>query len=70
MFKGSNLRNLIILTILGAILGYTYYALIGCNTGGCAVWASAGPSTAYGSAFGFLAGIFFSRDVPKKFLPW
>ena len=70
MFKSSNLRNLILLTILGGILGYTYYAVIGCNTGSCAIWANPTPSMAYGSGFGFLAGIFFSRDVPRKFFPW
>jgi hypothetical protein len=42
------------LTIVGAGLGYWYYAAIGCERG-CAITSNPWISTAYGALIGFLA---------------
>jgi len=39
---------------LGAGLGYGYYALIGCASGGCAITSNPWISTAFGAVAGFL----------------
>lgn len=41
--------------LVGAALGYAYYALIGCNTGTCPITADPWISTAYGAGLGALA---------------
>ncbi|MFH2010291.1 MAG: YtxH domain-containing protein [bacterium] len=38
----------------GGLLGYGYYALIGCRSGGCAITGNPWISTAFGAVFGFL----------------
>jgi hypothetical protein len=48
-----NKRLLII--VIGAVLGYVYYALIGC-TNGCAITGSPFNSTIYGALIGFVWG--------------
>jgi hypothetical protein len=39
---------------LGGVLGYGYYALVGCSSGGCAITSNPWISTAFGSMAGFL----------------
>jgi hypothetical protein len=40
--------------VLGALVGYTYYALVGCNSGSCAIASSPLISTLYGALMGVL----------------
>ena len=40
---------------LGAVLGYAYYATIGCSSGGCAITSDPMISTFWGAAIGGLA---------------
>ena len=42
--------------LAGAILGYTYYAFIGCNNGTCMITSNPMISSAYGALMGFLLG--------------
>ncbi len=37
----------------GALLGYTYYYFIGCNSGSCAITSSPGSSILFGAFLGF-----------------
>jgi hypothetical protein len=39
---------------LGALLGYAYYAFVGCNGGGCSVAANPWVMTVTGAVFGVL----------------
>ena len=39
---------------VGAILGYTYYHFIGCNSGSCAITSNPYISTAYGAVIGLV----------------
>lgn len=41
-------------TLLGVIGGYTYYALVGCNTGTCAITSNPYISMAWGGLLGYL----------------
>lgn len=36
----------------GAVLGYTYWALVGCNTGACPITSNPVLTTAYGALVG------------------
>ena len=47
----------IIGVILGAALGYIYYAKVGCSSGGCAITSSPINSTLYG---GLMVGLLFN----------
>jgi hypothetical protein len=50
-------RRLLRLTLgglVGAALGYTYYATVGCAGGGCAISSNPLISTAWGAAMGGL----------------
>ncbi len=40
--------------VIGAILGYVYYAKVGCVTGHCMIWANPWIATTYGGLLGFL----------------
>jgi len=40
--------------VLGAFLGWGYYALIGCRTGTCAITGNPVNSTAYGALMGLI----------------
>ena len=46
--------RVILPVVLGAALGYTYYALIGCSTGACPITSNPWISTAYGALLGAL----------------
>lgn len=53
----------IIAGVIGAILGYVYYAKVGCVSGTCAITSSPIISTLYGALLGYLLlGVF----KPKK----
>lgn len=48
--------------IAGAIGGYTYYSLVGCSTGTCAITSNPIISTLY---FGVMGGLFVSIILPN-----
>ena len=49
--------------IAGAIGGYTYYSLVGCSTGSCAITSNPIISTLY---FGVMGGLFVSIVLPNN----
>jgi hypothetical protein len=40
--------------LVGAILGFAYYKLVGCSTGACPITSNPWISTFYGATLGFL----------------
>ncbi len=51
----------VISVVIGGALGFTYYKLVGCSSGGCPLTSNPYLSTLYGALFGFLAGTSFGR---------
>lgn len=49
--------------VLGAVVGYTYYKLIGCASGTCSITSSPVNSTIY---FSIMGGILFSMFQKKN----
>lgn len=49
--------------LTGAVAGYLYYHLIGCNTSGCAITSHPVKSTLYGAIMG---GLVFSMFNDRK----
>lgn len=43
--------------IVGGILGFLYYKLVGCSTGTCPITSNPINSTAYGAVMGLLIGL-------------
>ena len=43
--------------VIGAILGYSYYHFIGCNSGSCAITSNPYISTVYGAFLGLILAI-------------
>lgn len=54
-----------IFTFVGAGGGYLYYALIGCNTGSCAITSNPYMSIAWGGLLGYLLPDFFIKEEKK-----
>lgn len=46
--------KVIITTIIGSILGFSYYYFIGCNSGSCTITSQPINSTLYGALMGFI----------------
>lgn len=46
--------KLLLFVLGGAVVGYLYYRLVGCRTGGCPITSSPIISTIYGAMMGFL----------------
>ena len=40
--------------VVGGLLGYGYYRLVGCSTGTCPITSNPWISTLYGAAMGFM----------------
>ncbi len=55
----------VILTMTGAVGGFLYWKLVGCNSGTCPIQSVWYWSTLWGAAVGYLAGDFI-RDLLKK----
>jgi len=54
--------GVILPVLLGAALGYGYYALVGCSSGGCPITSNPWISTGYGA----LVGALFVRSKPAS----
>lgn len=53
----------IVFSVIGALLGYVYYAKIGCVSGTCAITSSPINSTIYGAVLAYLVvGIFKKKS--------
>ena len=54
--------------VIGAILGYSYYHFIGCNSGSCAITSNPYISTVYGAFLGLILAIPSKKknDVEKN----
>lgn len=52
--KRTPWRRIGIGVLIGAALGYTYFAFIGCSTGGCPITSNPISSVLYGSVIGGL----------------
>jgi hypothetical protein len=63
-------NKLIILGIvLGAVAGFMYWKLVGCNSGSCAITSKWHNSTAYGAVMGGLFLSIFKKDKKAKSEP-
>ncbi len=46
--------KIILGTVIGAVLGYLYYKLVGCQSGTCPITSNPYASLLYGAVLGFL----------------
>ena len=60
------LRPDVIGAVIGALVGYIYYATIGCSSGSCGITSNPWFSMAWGGVMGYLIGDFFSKKPMKK----
>ena len=54
MTMKSKLKKTSLWIVLGAGLGFGYYALVGCSSGGCAITSDPWISSGYGALVGLL----------------
>jgi hypothetical protein len=57
--QGRRRKRMIVLAVsvvVGAVLGYGYYRLVGCSTGSCPITSNPWVSTLYGGVLGGLLG--------------
>ncbi len=54
------------LTLLGGILGFTYWRYVGCNSGACPIHTKWYLSTLYGAAIGLFISTFFVRSKTSE----
>jgi hypothetical protein len=48
--------KIVIAIIIGGIIGFAYYKLIGCSSGACPITSNPYTSILYGAFLGFLVG--------------
>ena len=53
-FSGKRVIRIGAGLLIGGFLGFLYYKLVGCSTGGCPITSNPVISTLYGSMIGFL----------------
>ena len=53
----------LIFTVVGGVIGYVYYRLVGCPTGGCIITSNPYISTAYILHWFLLSGAFEKESV-------
>lgn len=61
-FIDMKIRRYLIWVGAGMILGYLYYALIGCASGACPISSSPFMSIIYGGVMGWIASGIFEKD--------
>jgi len=52
----KNIVKIAVYILVGAVLGYGYYRLVGCKTGACPITSNPFISVIYGAVLGALAG--------------
>jgi uncharacterized protein YacL len=52
----------LIFTVIGGVVGYVYYRLVGCPTGGCIITSNPYISTTYMALLGFLLSGAFEKE--------
>jgi len=50
--------KILIRILLGGLLGFLYYKIIGCRTGSCPITSNPWISTLYGALTGLIIGLF------------
>lgn len=56
----------LLVTVLGAILGYLYWNYVGCASGTCAITSVWWRSTIYGAIMGYLLGDIIQSKLKKQ----
>lgn len=56
----------ITLTFIGAIIGYSYWYFVGCESGTCAITSVWYRTTIYGAIMGWLVGDLINDKLKKK----
>lgn len=64
-FLGNN-KLLITGIVLGAVAGFLYWKLVGCNSGTCMITSKWPNSTAYGAIMGGLLLSMFKKEKSKQ----
>jgi len=59
-------KLLILGIVLGAIAGFLYWKLVGCNSGTCLITSKWHNSTVYGAIMGGLLLSIFKKETEKK----
>jgi len=59
-------KILILGIALGAVAGFLYWKLVGCNSGTCMITSKWHNSTAYGAVMGGLFLSIFKKETEKK----
>lgn len=62
----SKYRKQLIGTSIGAILGISYYAFIGCSSGTCMITSNPFISTGYGALMGYLLIGTFKKEAENE----
>ncbi|MDF1672772.1 MAG: DUF6132 family protein [Vicingaceae bacterium] len=62
----SKNKTPLLISVLGAIVGYSYWYFVGCASGTCAITSVWWRSTIYGVIMGWLLGSLINEKVNKK----
>jgi len=54
----KKIMKILIRILLGGLLGFLYYKIIGCRTGSCPITSNPWISTLYGALTGLIIGLF------------
>lgn len=49
--------KLLLFPLIGAVVGFAYYRIVGCSSGGCPITSNPYISTAYGAVLGLLMSL-------------
>lgn len=55
------MKRIVFSTLIGALVGYLYYAFIGCYSGTCSITSNPYNSTIYFAVMGLLVGTLFQK---------
>lgn len=51
--------------VVGGVLGFVYYTVVGCGTGGCPITSNPWTSIGYGALLGWLVGGTLKKSEPE-----